>query len=407
MERLRNAFVELDAEVGEKERAPKLARLELDLELAKRSSDLAMPEEEWEREMMAYWTRWGSKGSVVTELEGVVGERQEWLNGVMERRIPEGHSDERGYREVVNAHIYLLRNRPRHWQAGEDDIMTLWRLYIDGLAYGKNLTEKDVQPADQIGLAAVQLILYTPTDEAIHRAIICLEYILHNSPACAHAAFLLVRLYRLIGASSLATDRLGKLGLSEIQLDTLMHVWLEGAAADAAVSDDANPLADRAAPMYRMYNSSAVHLPENLRQAITQESYSKVHSIRALHQAQLTSRTRACLHLELCRAGGVINEEEAARLAKLDAVDLVDTRDWELMPSIGGNRPALQGLDHLKISDDSAHSMLSKIRMERAYRHFSRGEDVHPAEINLEKVSAPSTPLEFGGAKVAGRFKRN
>lgn len=64
---------------------------------------------------------------------------------------------------------------------------------------GKNLSDKDIQPADQIGLAAVQLILYTPGQQAAHRAITCLEYILSKSPACAHAKFLLVRLYRLIG----------------------------------------------------------------------------------------------------------------------------------------------------------------------------------------------------------------
>lgn len=65
---------------------------------------------------------------------------------------------------------------------------------------GKNLTDKDVQPADRIGLAAVQLILSKEKDtEATLRAIVCLEWILKHSPACAHARFLLVRLYRLIG----------------------------------------------------------------------------------------------------------------------------------------------------------------------------------------------------------------
>jgi hypothetical protein len=64
---------------------------------------------------------------------------------------------------------------------------------------GKNLPRTDVQPADEIGLATVQLILSTSTPQASLRAIICLEFILSQSPSCAHAKFLLVRLYRRIG----------------------------------------------------------------------------------------------------------------------------------------------------------------------------------------------------------------
>ena len=68
----RNHLEALHAEIGEKERAPRLAVLELDEVLAKSHHASAMPDEQWTDMAEAYWSRWGSKGSVVTELEGIV-----------------------------------------------------------------------------------------------------------------------------------------------------------------------------------------------------------------------------------------------------------------------------------------------------------------------------------------------
>jgi hypothetical protein len=65
---------ELHAQHGTKERAPLLAKLELDLNLS--NTDLALPEDEWKKLVMEYWTKWGAKGSIVPELEGQVSYTQ-------------------------------------------------------------------------------------------------------------------------------------------------------------------------------------------------------------------------------------------------------------------------------------------------------------------------------------------
>lgn len=91
VEKLRKALIDLDEEIGEKERAPKLARLELDLKLAQGASELSMPVDQWKDLVSSYWTRWGSKGSVVPELEGVQGERSAWLRDMMGEIISKGH----------------------------------------------------------------------------------------------------------------------------------------------------------------------------------------------------------------------------------------------------------------------------------------------------------------------------
>lgn len=79
---------ELHAQHGTKERAPLLAKLELDLHLP--TADLALPEEEWKKLVMGYWTRWGAKGSIVPELEAITGSRTAWVQEMMDTRIAEG-----------------------------------------------------------------------------------------------------------------------------------------------------------------------------------------------------------------------------------------------------------------------------------------------------------------------------
>jgi hypothetical protein len=87
---LLDVLVELDSQIGEKERAPRLARLELDLMLKRESSELAMEEDDWKVLVVEYLSKWGSKGSVVPEIEGIVGDKKDWLQGELEKCIAAG-----------------------------------------------------------------------------------------------------------------------------------------------------------------------------------------------------------------------------------------------------------------------------------------------------------------------------
>jgi len=73
---------------GTKERAPLLAKLELDLHLS--NSDMALPEDEWKQLVSEYWTRWGAKGSIVPELEAITGSRTALVHEMMVTRKAEG-----------------------------------------------------------------------------------------------------------------------------------------------------------------------------------------------------------------------------------------------------------------------------------------------------------------------------
>lgn len=71
---------------------------------------------------------------------------------------------------------------------------------------------------------------------------------------------------------------------------------------------------------------------------------------------------------------------------------MVDTRNWELMPSIGGNRQHIQDMGHLKLKEDTPEVLLIKISLERAFDRFLAGEE---GELELE---LPKTELEVTGS---------
>lgn len=84
----RDLLKTLDGQIGEKERAPLLALLKVE------KDSRAMTDDEWFEMVQTYWKRWGSKGCVVSELEGVVGDDELRMGRqvrMLETRTKEGH----------------------------------------------------------------------------------------------------------------------------------------------------------------------------------------------------------------------------------------------------------------------------------------------------------------------------
>ena len=87
-------FSVLDERLGEKERAPLLAMLEVDLHIAEAEMSGTLKPDEWITQLQRYWDRWGSKGCVVSELEGIIGKdevRTGKLVEMMRTRTTERH----------------------------------------------------------------------------------------------------------------------------------------------------------------------------------------------------------------------------------------------------------------------------------------------------------------------------
>ncbi|KAK4685849.1 N-terminal acetyltransferase B complex non-catalytic subunit, partial [Tremellales sp. Uapishka_1] len=387
--------------IGKKERAPMLALLELEMRV-RNAQNNGKTDEEWVEMVKVYWERWGSKGSCVTEIEGVIGGDEprlalvlELLMGFCERK----HSDLKSYFEVVHSKVFVLRNGPK---AADSEVPICWGLYKEGLVYGKNLPKTDVQPADEIGLVAIHLLLEqwraTPKDESlVFRSICCLEHIVGNSPSSAHARYLLIRTYRLIGAPTLLHSHLTAIKPAEIQHDNLMHSVFERGSSDVVSGKLQKVWSDQSDLAEAMYKRSAVDLPEFVKQALENESYSKVHSIRILARSLSTSLSSRVLQIEQARLESLVSGTipDLSGLAD-DSSPGTDLRNYELVPEIGGQYQDLAALTSTgKIDDTWVRAMSGLLN---SVQKFVQDEKIDVSEF------CPAEAEVFG--KVVGLLRK-
>ena len=142
---------ELDDTIGAKERSPLLAILELGSKTSNGESEVS---DSWLKDVEIYWSRWGSKQPVITELEGAIAgnaEKKRKILAMLEDKRKVSHvschsssptrshvqSDLQAFSEIVNAETFCLRHVGPDWIPSPDDVKRLWALYLSGLQYGK------------------------------------------------------------------------------------------------------------------------------------------------------------------------------------------------------------------------------------------------------------------------------
>ncbi|KIR36189.1 hypothetical protein I352_01135 [Cryptococcus deuterogattii MMRL2647] len=352
----------LTVQIGQKERAPQLAQLEFDIVLHNTKiasetdiSSSLMNDVEWLDQVEQYWDRWGSKGSIVTELIAISREsekRKAMVVNFLKARAAQQHHDETSFKEVSNAHTILLMEKNADWMPTDEDIETYWRLYLEGLRYGVNLAKTDVQSSDSIGLLTVNLLLLmwhsSPKNMVpLYKSILCLEKICRESPICMHAHYLLIRLYRLIG------PHLTALGLSEIQLDNLLHITVERGAIEALVTKNAGIWLSHTDKAVNMYQRTASDFPEYVKECLSNETYSKITSIKHIASSLRDSLSSHVLAIEQARLH-VFNSptvpfppQLTKRLQKSLKAEVIDLRNWDLIQEIGGKRKLTKDITEL------------------------------------------------------------
>lgn len=95
---------------------------------------------------------------------------------------------------------------------------------------GKNLAKTELQPADDLAILAtssfISLHLLTRSRSYLSCAVSVLEFALVRSPQGFQHRLLLIRLYRLLGAPSVALEHYRKLNIKQVQQDTMVHFIL-------------------------------------------------------------------------------------------------------------------------------------------------------------------------------------
>ncbi len=106
--------------------------------------------------------------------------------------------------------------------------------YLNGLKLGKDLPPYELQPVDDLAILAAQALVNnwkrTNDETFLCNAAALLEYAIGKSKMSYQIRLHLIRVYRLLGAPSLALEHYRNINVKQVQNDTLSHFILSRAS---------------------------------------------------------------------------------------------------------------------------------------------------------------------------------
>jgi hypothetical protein len=125
-----------------------------------------------------------------------------------------------------------------------------------------------------------------------------------------------------------------------------------------------------------------------MKQAIEHGSFSKIHSIRSLASTLANSQPQAAFSIEqtrYCLLKGDPVPRALSGLTILKSGEMVDSRNWELMPSIGGLRTQVN--DMTRLTDGGAAVLEKQAAVLRSLGGDSVNEG--PNTVRLSDIVKP------------------
>jgi N-terminal acetyltransferase B complex non-catalytic subunit len=166
--------------------------------------------------------------------------------------------------------------------------------------FGNTMKSTDIHPADDFVIIAamclVKLAGCIPCDtntadvrprgtlRELLQACAMLEFAHSHSTANKQTLILLVRLYQILGAGSLAMRAFARLGVKQIQLETLGYAILDRSSSlhPHAASDISPSVVDNLSPQYhigrmnKLYKKAGKDIQDNIWRAFKEESYDSI-----------------------------------------------------------------------------------------------------------------------------------
>nr|ATU82292.1 alpha-actin cytoskeleton organization protein [Macrocybe gigantea] len=282
MLKTRVLFTQLVEEDGPKDRSATLALLEL--ECRARHHGLSEPSRLVEQ-MKAYFEKFGDKACCFEDLKPYLVLESEELSSwttFLDSHVSSFETLNELWR-VINA-VKLLRYSLSEAELSveaESQRVTLYlKHYLEGLKLGVDLATTELQPADDLvllaGNALINLWKLTADDAHLFDAAAVLEFALTKSKHSFQARLLLVRIYRLLGAPSLALEHYRNLQIKQIQNDTLSHFALSRASTFSLASTGDLTWASECLEATQIYLSNSQDTGDFVVRAFTAEKYSQI-----------------------------------------------------------------------------------------------------------------------------------
>ncbi|KAH9901395.1 actin cytoskeleton organization protein [Cubamyces lactineus] len=214
--------------------------------------------------------------------------------------------------------------------------------YLEGLKLGKDLPSYDLQPADDLAVLSAQAFVnvwkQTGDETHLYNAAALLEYAVARSKMSYQIRLHLVRIYRLLGAPSLALEHYRSINVKQVQNDTLSHFILSRASTFSLSSTGDLTYTSECLESSRIYLSNSEETAEFIVRAFGSEKYSQIPDFIVFEDRLDNSLQRDLVKMEHVRMR-IAHEPINSELVDMELIELKfifdrvhhDNRDFEIL----------------------------------------------------------------------------
>ncbi|KAJ6502477.1 actin cytoskeleton organization protein [Mycena sanguinolenta] len=338
-------FTKLALEDGRKDRSALLALLEL--EKRARSHQISNDPNRMVDLMKRYFEEIGDKACCYEDLKPYLtleGEDAARWTSFLQSLTPSFASDN-DLRRLINSHKLLRQNLSVDEVsiAAETERASLYtQQYLEGLNLGVNLPPTELQPADDLALLAgnvfVSLWKLSSDEKYLYNAVALLEFALTKSKQSFHTRLMLVRIYRLLGAASMALEHYRNMQIKQIEYDTLSHFVLARSSTFSLAASGDLTLATECIESSQIYISNTQDTGEYIARAFTGEKYSQIPEFIIFEDRLENSLQRDLVKIEHLRMR-LSHEAISSDIIDMELIELKfifdrlhhDNRDFEIL----------------------------------------------------------------------------
>ncbi|KAJ6572909.1 N-acetyltransferase B complex non catalytic subunit-domain-containing protein [Mycena sp. CBHHK59/15] len=248
-------------------------------------------------------------------------------------------------RRLINSHKLLRHNLSPDdlILSAENDRVTLYKQqYLEGLRLGADLPMTELQPADDLVILAgnvfVSLWKMSGEENYLYNAVALLEFALTKSKQSFQVRLMLIRIYRLLGAPSLALEHYRVMQIKQVQHDTLSHFLLSRSSTFSLAATGDLTFATECLESTQIYISNTQDTGDYIVRAFTGEKYSQIPEFITFEDRLDNSLQRDVVKIEHLRMR-LTHEAISSDIIDMELIELKfifdrlhhDNRDFEIL----------------------------------------------------------------------------
>ncbi|KAJ7940559.1 actin cytoskeleton organization protein [Mycena leptocephala] len=333
-------FTKLALQDGHKDRSALLALLEL--EKRARLHGISNDTNRMVDLMKRYFQEIGDKACCFEDLKPYLALKGEdaasWTSFL--QSLSPSFTSTNDLRRLINSHKLLRQNLSPDDinMSAESDRATLYtQQYLEGLKLGASLPMTELQPADDLAILAgnvfVSLWKMSSDEKYLYNAVALLEFALTKSKQSFQTRLMLIRIYRLLGAPSMALEHYRIMQIKQVQHDTLSHFILSRASTFSLAASGDLTFATECLESSQIYISNTQDTGEYITRAFTGEKYSQIPEFIIFEDRLENSLQRDLIKIEHLRMR-LTHEAISSDIIDMELIELkfnFDRRAFEIL----------------------------------------------------------------------------